>query len=315
MGKVATYHLFLTPKLIYDYAPIAVMVAVLITFAVLSKQNEVTAFKACGVSLYRLALPVLLASLALSGALFAFDYYVVPDANLIQDGIRNEIKGRAVRTFLRPDRQWIYGKGARIFHYKYFDPVERVMAGVHVYELDQSTFRLRRHIYAERAQWQQGIEAWIFQNGWSRDVDNVSEYKVWQVTTFPELTETPEHFSPEEKQYKQLNFHQLDDYIADLGQSGFDTVRLRVQYHRKFSVPLFPFILAIIAVPFSFWVGNRGAMAAVGASFVIAIAYLAVNQLFEQVGNLNQLPPTIAAWSPNVIFVLTGLYAMTRMRS
>jgi lipopolysaccharide export LptBFGC system permease protein LptF len=129
------------------------------------------------------------------------------------------------------------------------------------------------------------------------------------------LTETPEHFLPEEKQYKQLNFHQLAGYINELGQSGFDTVRLRVQYHRKFSVPFFPFILAIIAVPFSFWVGNRGAMTAIGASFVIAIAYLAVNQLFEQIGNLNQLPATMAAWSPNVIFTLVGLYAMTRMRS
>ena len=315
MSRVATYHLFLTPKLIFDYTPISAMVAVLITFAVLAKQNEVTAFKACGVSLYRLALPVLLASLALSGALFAFDYYVVPDANLIQDGIRNEIKGRAVRSFLRPDRQWIYGKGARIFHYKYFDPAEKVMAGVHIYELDTKVFRLRRHIYAERAQWQPGIGTWIFQNGWSRNVDKVSDYQTWQVTTFAELTETPEHFLPEEKQYKQLNFHQLADYIGELGQSGFDTIRLRVQYHRKFSVPFFPFILAIIAVPFSFWVGNRGAMAAIGASFVIAIAYLAVNQLFEQVGNLNQLPPAVAAWSPNVIFLLAGLYAMTRMRS
>ena len=315
MSRVATYHLFLTPKLIFDYTPISAMVAVLITFAVLAKQNEVTAFKACGVSLYRLALPVLLASLALSGALFAFDYYVVPDANLIQDGIRNEIKGRAVRSFLRPDRQWIYGKGARIFHYKYFDPAEKVMAGVHIYELDTKVFRLRRHIYAERAQWQPGIGTWIFQNGWSRNVDKVSDYQTWQVTTFAELTETPEHFLPEEKQYKQLNFHQLADYIGELGQSGFDTIRLRVQYHRKFSVPFFPFILAVIAVPFSFWVGNRGAMAAIGASFVIAIAYLAVNQLFEQVGNLNQLPPAVAAWSPNVIFLLAGLYAMTRMRS
>lgn len=315
MSRVATYHLFLTPKLIYDSTAISAMVAVLITFAVLSKQNEVTAFKACGVSAYRLALPVLLAALALSGSLFAFDYYVVPDANLIQDGIRNEIKGRAVRTFLRPDRQWIYGKGARIFHYKYFDPAEKVMAGVHVYILDPKVFRLKRHIYAEKAHWEPGIGTWIFQNGWSKNIDDVHDYQTWQVTTFPELTETPDHFLPEEKQYKQLNYHQLARYIDELGQSGFDTVRLRVQYHRKFSVPFFPFILAIIAVPFSFWVGNRGAMAAIGASFVIAIAYLAVNQLFEQVGNLNQLPPAVAAWSPNVIFTLAGLYTMTRLRS
>lgn len=315
MNKVATYHFFLSPKLIYDSTAISVMVAVLITFAVLARQNEITALKACGVSLFRLALPILLASVVMSGALFAFDHYVVPDANLIQDGIRNEIKGRAVRTFLQPNRQWIYGRGSRIFYYKYFDPVARVMAGLNIYELDGKTFRLVRHIYAERAQWQPSMNQWILQNGWSRNPDSAKAYQSWQATTMPHLTETPDHFMPEEKQYKQLNYLQLSEYIREIGQSGFDTVRLRVQYYRKFSVPMFPLILAIIALPFSFWVGNRGAMTAVGASVVIAMSYLAVNILFEKVGDLNQLPPEVAAWSPNAIFGLAGFYLMTRVRS
>jgi lipopolysaccharide export LptBFGC system permease protein LptF len=112
-----------------------------------------------------------------------------------------------------------------------------------------------------------------------------------------------------------MNFHQLAGYIQELRQSGFDTVRLQVQYQRKFSAPLFAFILAVIAVPFAFLVGNRGAMASVGASFILAIAYWAVNQMFEGVGNLNQLPPLLAAWSPNALFLMVGMYLMTRMRS
>ncbi|MBM3785814.1 MAG: YjgP/YjgQ family permease [Acidobacteria bacterium] len=315
MAEVATYHLFLSPKFIFDFAGMSVMVAVLITFAVLSKQNEVTAFKACGISVYRLALPLIFASMLISAGLFAFDYYIVPEANLIQDGIRNKIKGRPVRTYLRPGRQWIYGRGSRIFYYKYFDPAEKVMLGVHVYDVEPSTFRLIRHIQAERAQWQPGIGTWIFQNGWSRDIQNTKEYRTWQATAFPELTETPEHFLPEEKQDKQLNYQQLAAYVRELQQSGFDTVRLRVQYHRKFSVPLSAFILAMIAVPFSFWAGNRGAMSAVGFSFILAVAYLAIDKLFEQIGNLNQLTPEVAAWSPNAVFLLAGLYFQTRIRS
>ncbi|MCP5113890.1 MAG: LptF/LptG family permease, partial [bacterium] len=93
MSRVLTYHLFLTPKLVYDSAPVSVLVAVLVTFGVLSKHNEVTAMKACGVSLYRLAAPVFMVSICLSAALFAFDHYYVPEANRIQDAIRNEIKG------------------------------------------------------------------------------------------------------------------------------------------------------------------------------------------------------------------------------
>lgn len=317
MEKVFRYHLFLTPKLIYDSTPYSVLVGVLITFSIMAKQNEVTAFKASGVSLYRLAMPILLAGTLLSGALFAFDHYVVPDANLIQDGLRAEIKGKAPQTYLRPDRKWIFGKNSRIFYYKYFDPAEKVMVGVHVYELDPKTFHLTRHISAERAQWQPGIAAWVFQNGWVRDMEDirVKKFDPYQVKTFPEIDEQPDYFLIEEKQYKQMNFQQLDGYIHELQQSGFDTIRLQVQFYRKFSVPLYSFILAILAVPFSFMGGRRGAMASVGASFVLAIAYKACDEIFVQVGNLNQLPASLAAWSPDVLFLLAGLYFMTRMRT
>lgn len=319
MAKVFRYHLFLTPKLIYDSTPVSVLVGVLITFGVLSKQNEVTAFKACGVSLYRLALPILAAGCALSGALFAFDHYVVPDANLIQDGIRAEIKGKAPQTYLRPDRKWVFGKNSRIFYYKYFDPVDRVMIGVHVYDLDPKTFRMMRHVSAERAQWQSGMDVWIFQNGWVREfpADGSAKYQTYQATTFQEIDETPDYFLIEEKQYKQMNFVQLEDYIQDLRQSGFDTIRLQVQYHRKFSVPLFALILAVIAVPFSFMSSRRGtgATAGVGASLMIAIAYWACGEIFVQVGNLNQLPAALAAWSPDAVFLMAGMYLMTRMRT
>ena len=315
--EVLEYHLFLTPKLIYDSAPYSVLVSVLATFAILSKQNEVTAFKACGVSLYRLALPVLLASVVLSLGLFAFDHYIIPDANLRQDALRNKIMGKATQTWLRPDRKWVYGQGSRIFYYKHFDAAERVMVGVHVYELDKSTFELKRHISADRAEWQEAVHGWIFQNGWVRDFKNTYEnpYTTYQATTFPELVETPGYFLQEEKQYKQMNFLQLDQYIQKLQQMGFDTVKLQVQYHLKFSTPLFALIMAAIAVPFAFLTGSRGAMASIGVSFIVAIGYGVVTKLFEKIGSLNQLPPAVAAWAPDVIFALFAAWLFTRMRS
>ena len=147
------------------------------------------------------------------------------------------------------------------------------------------------------------------------DEIRIKKFEAFQVKTFPEIDEQPDYFLIEEKQYKQMNFQQLDAYIQDLQQSGFDTIRLQVQYHRKFAVPLFAFILAVIAIPFSFMGGRRGAMASVGASFGIAIAYFSVGELFVQIGNLNQLPAAVAAWSPDAIFLLAGLYMMTRMRT
>lgn len=314
-----TYMFFLIPQLIYRLLPISVLVSVLVTFGVLSKQNEVTAFKACGVSLFRLALPVLVMSVLFSGGLFGFDFSYVPGANRRQDALRDEIKGRPKQTYLNPDRKWIMGNDSRIYYYKYLDPIERVMVGVNVFELDPASFHLTKQILAQRAYWSDPVQAWVFENGWSSDFRGSSRVPPrhdFQATTFPELNETPYYFLREAVQEKQMNFLELQHYISDLQQTGLvDTRKLQVQYHLKFANPLFALIMAIIAVPFGFLVGNRGAMTGIGASIVIAISYLGLQPLFEKVGDVGLLPPAMAAWSPDIIFGLVGLYLLLRMRS
>lgn len=322
MVRVFTYLFFLTPQLIYDSAPISVLMAVLITFGILTKHNEITAFKACGISVYRLAIPILLSATMLSGALFAFDHYYVPGANRKQDAIRKEIKGRAVQTYLHPERQWVFAPGShddpRIYYYKYLDPAQKVMVGPQVFELDPANFRMRKHISAEKARWEPGLKAWVFENGWSRDFVGLKVKFVnftGQATTFPELEERPDYFLQEVFQDQQMNFEQLAAYIRDLQRSGIDTITLQVRFYRKFAVPLFALVMALISVPFAFFAGNRGAMAGVGVSIGIAISYWAISKLFEQLGDISLLPATLAAWSPDLLFAMAGLYFFTRLRT
>ncbi len=315
--EVAAYHLFLTPKLLYDFTPISVLAGVLVSFGILAKNNEITAMKACGVSLYRLSAPVVAASIVISGGLFAFDHYYIPEANRIQDGIRNKIKGRPPQTYLRPDRKWIFGQGSRIYYYRYYEQTQNLMLGVNVFELDPSSFRLTRQISAERARWEPSMEKWIFQNGWYQDFEGYrpKKFEEFPATTFSNLTESPSWFLVDLKQEKQLNFLDLDRYIEKLKQSGIDTLRLRVQFHKKFSVPAVALVMALLSVPFAFLTGSRGAMTGVGVSFGIAIAYFAVGKLFEEIGNVNQLPAAMAAWAPDALFSMAGLYLFTRMRT
>jgi len=129
------------------------------------------------------------------------------------------------------------------------------------------------------------------------------------------LEEKPDYFLQEVLQDQQMNFQQLAAYIHDLQRSGIDTITLQVRFYRKFSVPLFALVMALIAVPFAFLAGNRGAMAGVGVSLAIAIAYWSLGKLFEQIGDVNLLPASLAAWSPNVLFAVAGLYFFTRMRT
>ena len=318
MSHAAKYHLFLTPKLIYDLLPFAVLLSVLVTFGIMTKNNEVTAFKACGISVRRLGLPVILMSGVISAGAFAADYRWIPRANQTQDSIRNEIKGRPAQTFLNPQRKWVFDDN-RVFYFTYFDIVHNVMADPWVYEIDPKTWQLTRQINAKSARWEPGAKAWIFEQGQVIDIcQKVIECHVtnFTATSFPEITETPENtFLIEVKQNLQMNYVQLGQYIQGLKHKGFDTVTLEVQYYEKFTAPLLALTIALISVPFGFLVGNRGAMAGIGVSIALAITYLGIGKLFEQMGNVGYLLPYVAAWAPDALFSLAGLYLILRMRS
>jgi lipopolysaccharide export system permease protein len=298
--------------------PIGTLVASQICFGILTKYNEVTAFKAGGVSVHRLAVPVLFVSFAVSALLFTFDHYYIPEANRRQEMLRSIIKHTTVKTYLNPNRQWIYGNGSRIYNYKYLDPHQAIMTKVNVYEFDLADFRVMHQISAERARWEPNLKTWVFQNGISRESHGQSTlYKEFynSSASFNELIEPPNWFVKEEKQYKEMNFRELDQYIREVRASGVDTTPLQVQYYKKFSVPLFALIMSILSIPFAFSAGKRGAMTGVGISFGIAIAYWTIGTLFEQIGDLNQLPAAMAAWSPDAVFSLFGLYFMARMKT
>ena len=112
-----------------------------------------------------------------------------------------------------------------------------------------------------------------------------------------------------------MNFLELRDYLGDLRKSGFDVVPLSVQWHKKFSFPVFALIMAFIGLPFAFSIGKRGALTGIAISLGIAIVFWATDSLFEALGNLNELPPLAAAWSPNLLFGLGGLYLFLRIKT
>jgi LPS export ABC transporter permease LptG/LPS export ABC transporter permease LptF len=316
MITMLDYLFNLAPQLIYESTPMAVLVATLICFGVLTKHNEITAFKAGGISVHRLAVPVLIAAFCVSGLIFAFDYYYIPEANRRQEELRAVIKNRPVQTYLRPDRQWVAGRDSRIFNYKYFDPKQWIMYKPNVYELDPKTFHVVHQISAERARWEPSLHTWVFQNGQSHDFkkDTYQRFDN-KFASFSEINEPPSWFVKEEKEFKEMNFNELASYIQEVKASGLDTIPLQVEYHRKFAVPLFALIMALLSIPFAFVAGNKGAMTGVGISFGIAIAYWVLNNLFIQIGDLNQLPAAMAAWSPDALFSLAGMWFLLRMRT
>jgi LPS export ABC transporter permease LptG len=297
---------------------------VLITFGALNRNSELTAMKATGISLYRIVAPMLVVATLLSALLFVFDETYLPAANRRQEALLSEIKGKPAQTFLRPDRKWISGqtnsaKGSpaeptRIFYYQFFDPDKNVFANLTVFEFQPGTFNLTRRIFAQSVRWDDKLNEWVFEDGWQRTFqgESTATYQPFTVSTFPEIHEQPSYFKKEDRQSEQMSYKELATYINDLRQSGFDTMRLRVQLNRKLAYPLMTLVLAILAIPFALFAGKRGSIAGVGTAIGVAISYWVIAGIFENLGDVNSLPALLAAWSPDVLFAIAGTYLLLR---
>ena len=313
--ELIQYFIYLACYLFYQLAPLAALVAVLITLGVMTKNNELVAFKASGLSLYRIAVPLLITGAVLATSLVLLDDTYLPYANQRQDALRNQIKGRPAQTFYQPNQRWIFGENAKVYNYDLFDPDHQLFGGLNVFELDPATFEVRRRIYAARGHWDAQQRIWILESGWIRDFDHghVVRFAPFLANALSELNEPPSYFNREVRQYYQMTWWELKRYIADLGQAGFDVARLSVQLQRKISFPLIAPIIILLAIPFSILVGTRGAIGGLALGVGIAIVYWAAAALTEAMGAVGQLPPLLAAWAPDTVFGFLGLYFFLKM--
>src|SRR5271157_1110434 len=312
---VVEYLFNVMPYLLYNAAYIIVLLAVLITFGLMNRSNEITAIKATGTSVYRIVTPVLAAAAILSAGLFFADQFYLPHTNKRQEALHNQIKGKPPQTYLRPDRRWIFGQHNDIYYYQFFDADRDQFANVTIFQIDPASFSIAQRIHADSAHWADNLNRWIFERGWHRSLNRpaIAGFRTFEVSTFPELSEAPSYFKKEVKQYSEMNYEELRRYIRDLQQSGFDVVRLRVQLNKKFSFPMITLIMAVLAIPFSLSASKKGAITGVAVAVGIAVIYTVVSRLFEAMGDLSQLPPALAAWSPDLIFALVGAYMILKI--
>jgi lipopolysaccharide export LptBFGC system permease protein LptF len=109
-----------------------------------------------------------------------------------------------------------------------------------------------------------------------------------------------------------MNFGQLDHYIADLRQSGFDTIKLRVALWQKLSYPAIAIVMAILAIPFALSMGRRGSLTGIAVAIGVALCYFVIESLFSSLGNVAIFPAAFAAWSSDILFLIVGSYLLLR---
>ncbi len=316
VGYVLNYFFFLTPQILMLVIPIAVLLAVLINFGILEKTSEVTALKAGGWSLYRISVPVFLITAGFCVSLYFIQDYILPYANIRQDSLHNYIKGKPAQTSMRP-RKWIFGESHRVFNYDYFDPSQNLFIGLNVFEIDFRDLKILKRIHADRAEIEESGH-WKLKQGWERDF-RVGRQGFRRFTEadfdFPEKASYFQREMLEPKESAKLTYLELKEYINYLKQSGYNATELQVELYKKITFPLSCVVMALVGVPFSFFMGKKGAFFGIAISITIAISYWGVFSVFEKLGAYGFLVPLLAAWAPNVLFGAAGLVLLFTIRT
>jgi LPS export ABC transporter permease LptG len=312
---VGDYLVNVTPYFLYNIAQYGVLLTILITLGLMERYNEVTALKATGVSIYRIIVPVLVAGAIVGAGLFLADQFYLPHANKRQDALLNQIKGRPAQTYLNPSRRWIFGRHSTIYYSHAFDSDKNQFGNLTVFQFNPANFQLERRIYCGQARWAGNLNRWVCEQGWARSFRGpaIQDFESFDVSTFAAISEPPDYFKKEVKQSLEMNYEQLSRYIHELQQSGFEVVKLRVQLQKKLAFPVITFVMGVLAIPFALSAGKRGAMSGVAVAIGIAVIYTVISGLFEAMGNISQLPPVVAAWSPDIIFALLGGYMILKV--
>jgi LPS export ABC transporter permease LptG/LPS export ABC transporter permease LptF len=314
---VLDYFAFLTPQILMWVVPMSVLLAILINFGILEKNSEITAIKSGGWSLYRIAIPIFLIASGACAGLFVLQDYILPYANVRQDNIRNEIKGRPPQTSAGFQRKWIFGDFNRIYNYEYFDWRRDSFIDLNIYEIDLNAISIARRIHAAKAR----IEisgAWVLEDGYVRDYRSKQNGFIRIKSTQFAFPEKEAYFKTEifqPKESAKRTYSQLNNYINNLRKSGYNATELKVELNKKISFPFSCFVMALLAVPFSFSTGKKGAFFGIGMSVAIAMVYWGISGLFEAMGDYGFLLPALAAWSPNILFGAAGLVLLFTIRT
>jgi len=316
-STVLGYFTFFTPQILMLVVPISVLLGVLINFGILEKNSEITAIKAGGWSLYRVAVPVLLIAAGLCVSLFLLQDYVLPYANDVQDSLHNQIKGKPPQTSMRMQRKWIFGESNRIYNYQYFDANQDSFLDLNIYDIDLNGIKMLRRTHASRARIDRS-GTWILEDGWVRNyLPSQSGFRriTLENAKFPEKAGyfKKEIFQPKES--SKMTYPELRVYINYLMTSGYNATELQVELYKKLSFPLSCLVMALLGVPFSFSTGKKGAWFGIGMGIAIAISYWGISGVFEAMGSYGLLVPVLAAWAPNILYASAGLVLLFTIRT
>lgn len=303
VSTVLLYFLFKTPLFITQAAPVAALTAALMSLGSLSRNREITALKACGVSQWQIARPLLLAAGILTVALWGWNETVVPQAYRQSRYINLKIKKRLPKSVFHENGFWYHGNNS-FYHIEHFDSRENILSGITIYVIDEH-FRVLSLIESSQASWRDG--QWQFKDFQEKSL--ALDGAPASARPVPILEETPEDFTLADIEPEEFSSHQLRNYITDLQEKGVDATAYQVDLRLKGAMPFAIFAMTLLGLALAVPGARQLPLAtAVGFALVVGFGYWLLLALTVSLGHSGAIPPLLAAWAANGVGVLLGIF-------
>ena len=320
VSRLLEFLFWSTPEFLTYIIALAVLIAGLVTIGLLTKNSELIVMRACGISIYRTALPMLAFALAAAAMLVGIQEYVLATANRRAEQLDHEIRFGKPQTFGLLNRKWLVGRSGEVYHYQHYDPRRQELHSLSVFEFDPDDHRLMRRRFAQKATYTADARPdaepqWALEHGWVREFAAANEVRFAPFTDQVQRFEPADYFITEAREPNLMNFAQLRTYIDELRASGYNVLEHEVGLHRKVAFPFVTLVMTLIAVPFAVTTGRRGAMYGIGVGIVLALVYWVMISVFAAFGASGVLDPMLAAWSPNLIFGAVAAYLLLTVRT
>ncbi|MBN3038591.1 MAG: LptF/LptG family permease [Candidatus Omnitrophica bacterium] len=309
------YYLAFLPIIFVRTAPIAVLLSTLYVLGNLSKYNEVTALKASGLNIWRLALPFFYLGLIISIVTLAINDKLLPQANMVSTTVKEEYldKEKEDTSNKVVTDIALYGTHNRLIHVRKFIVNENLLKEITILEQDENE-RVTAKIQAKEARW--------IKDKWVLFDCIIYNFEVpGQVTEEPnffkkmilDIEEKPKDFLRRESSAEFMSYRKLKGYIQRLSGSGAKIVqKLLVDLHHKVSFAFVSLVVIFLGIPFALSAQGTGKVASIGLAVVICFFYYAVEALSLALGKRGTLPPFLSAWFANILFGTVAIMLMRR---
>jgi LPS export ABC transporter permease LptG/LPS export ABC transporter permease LptF len=324
-GMLARYFYFQTPQYVYFIVPLAALLSTLVTVGVLTKNSELIIMRACGISLYRSALPLVLFGVLLSALLFQLQERVLAESNREAQRLNAIIRGWPTQTFSAMlSRRWIVSQSGDLYYYELFDPQSNQFSRFSIFHPDPARWRLGALTFASNVAYARTDAGYVWQarQGWRRDFSVPQRrgskspavaYRAFDERPLP--LEAPGYFKSDEPDADRMSYGELSEYVTRLQKSGYYSVPYQVQLQKKVAFPFVALIMTLLAIPFAVTTGRSGALYGVGIGIALAIVYWTGQSMFGAMGGAGLLSPVLAAWAPNIIFAAGAIYMILTVRT